>query len=195
MALLPFALVVFFFMALGAVFFLICVPVPQLRRYALSVALWWAVWGPCTVLLMTLAGLGFMAEELITRSGDLRTIHFAHLAFTFGWLFVISGGLATAVVATAAAWIHQFIVHRFTFALFRIYATVVVAGIGSVLGFCLGLWLSARGVAHVGLWSPLGMLALVAVFSVAAYKGAHRLRGQAPKGFTWITPDEFDRSC
>jgi hypothetical protein len=35
--------------------------------------------------------------------------------------------------ASIAAWLHQFIVHRFTFVLFRLYATAVVSRIGTVL--------------------------------------------------------------
>ena len=45
-----------------------------------------------------------------------------------------------------------------TFILFRIYATAVVSGIGSVFGWCLCWWLLLRDIGHVWVWSLLGML-------------------------------------
>jgi hypothetical protein len=103
------------------------------------------------------------------------------------------GVLVTIAVATGLACIHQAVVSRLTFALFRLYAATVSAGIGSVFGWCFGWWMMAKSITgHVSLllWG-IAMLALLAGFGVAAYKGARGLRGKAPERFTWISPDEF----
>jgi len=178
-------------MLIGAVAFLICVLVPPVRRYALSVALWCVIWGPCSIALMTLAGLALVAAAFITKSGDVQSFHSPRLLSVFGRGYLIAGVLSTAAVATVAAWLHQFVVRRFTFALFRLYATVVVAGIGSVFGWCISWWMLSREVPYVWTWSLLSMLVLVAGFGAAGYKGARKLRGEAPRDFTWVSPEEF----
>jgi hypothetical protein len=90
------------------------------------------------------------------------------------------------------AWLHQVLIHRFTFALFRLYATCLCAGIGSVFGWCLRWWLMARSIDGVAWVSGgFGMLLFVLVFGTAGYKGARALRGNAPTKFTWISREEF----
>src|ERR1700735_3569746 len=128
MLVLVFFFVAFFFLVLGALQFLLCVAVPRLRKYALSAALWWAVWGPCSVGLMSLAGLALAARAFTEKDGDAVHIH-PHLVSGIAWGYVILGGLGTAAIATSLAWLHQTIVRRVTFALFRLYAMVVSAGI------------------------------------------------------------------
>jgi len=178
-------------MLIGAVAFLICVLIPPLRRFALSVALWCATWGPCSIALMTLAGLALIAEAFITKSGAVQLFNFPRLLSVLGWGYLIAGALSTAAVATVTAWLHQFVVQRVTFALFRLYATAVVAGIGSVFGWCISWWMLSRQVSYVWAWSLLSMLVLVTGFGVTAYNGARRLRGDAPRNFTWVSPEEF----
>jgi hypothetical protein len=39
------AMIVFLFLALGSAAFLVCTLIPPIRKYALSTALWFAVWG------------------------------------------------------------------------------------------------------------------------------------------------------
>jgi hypothetical protein len=114
------------------------------------------------------------------------------LLAAFGWSYVVIGALSTTVVATCVAWLHQKLMHRLTFALFRLYAMAVSAGIGSVLGWFLGWWMMAKGTGHIALWWWIPtMLILTAGFGLAAYKGARGLRGKAPTRFTWISPEEF----
>lgn len=192
MILLLFTAIVFIFLVLGSLVFVACVLIPPTRKYALSAALWCAVWGPRSVGLMTLAGLGLVATAFITKGGDVQSFHAPKLLAAFGWGYLSVGVLITITVATGAAWTHQKVVRRFTFALFRLYATVVAGGIGSVFGWCLGWWMMWKEVAHYGLlWWCTGMLVLVVVFATAAYKSARQLRGKAPTSFTWISPDEF----
>lgn len=192
MILLSFAVIVFAFLVLGSVVFVICVAVPPIRQYALSAALWCAVWGPCSVGLMMLAGLGLVATAFITRAGNVESFHAPKLLAAFGWGYLILGFITTAVVASAVSWLHQKIVRRFTFALFRLYATAVCAGIGSVFGWALGWWTAWKEVTSYGpvVWCVC-MLALMTGFAMAAFKGARQLRGKAPTNFTWISPEEF----
>ena len=142
MLLLLFGMIIFAFLFLGAIVFLACVLMPPTQRYAVSAALWCAVWGPCSVGLMMLAGLGLVAQAFITRAGDLERFHAPRLLAAFGWGYLILGILMTALVATGAAWLHQAITRRMAFALFRLYAAAVSAGIGSVFGWVLGGWMS-----------------------------------------------------
>jgi len=187
-----FAIIIFAFLLLGSFVFLACVLVPPTRRYALSAALWCAVWGPCSVGWMVLAGLGLIAEAFITKDGDMQQFHAPRLVAAFGWGYLFFGVAVTAAVATGTAWLHQVLVRRLTFALFRLYATAVSAGMGSVFGWALGWWMMVKAVPsyRLSLWG-LGMTALIIVFGMAAYKGARALRGEAPTNFTWITPEEF----
>jgi hypothetical protein len=144
---------------------------------------------------MVLAGLGLIAEAFITKDGDMQRFHAPRLVAAFGWGYLILGVAVTTAVATAAAWLHQVAVRRLTFALFRLYAAAVSAGMGSVFGWSLGWWMMARDLPsyRLPLWG-LGMTALIIGFGAAAYKGAHALRGDAPTTFTWITPEEFTGS-
>jgi hypothetical protein len=190
-----FALIVFACLVMGSIAFLVCVMFPPMRRYALSTALWFAVWGPSSVAQMVVAGLGLVAGGLVMKHGNMQWTDMPKLLEAFGWSYVIAGALMTAVVASRAASIHQFFIHRFTFALFRLYATAITAGIGSVLGWSLGWWMMANGFDHLGLlvWAS-AMLILIAGFGAAAYKCAPELRGKAPTRFTWISAEEFEGS-
>jgi hypothetical protein len=191
---LPFLLagIVFIFLLLGSIVFLACLLIPRTRQYALSAALWCAMWGPCSVALMVIAGVGLITTAFVTKVGGGQSLHAPRLVSSFGWAYLIIGVLMTTIAATGAAWAHQALVKRLTFALFRLYATAVSAGIGSVFGWCLGWWIMVKGLGVYSwlLWG-VGMLALVSGVAIAAYKGARGLRGTAPKNFTWISEEEF----
>jgi hypothetical protein len=176
-----FAGIAFLFLLGGSIVFLACLLLPPFRRYALSAALWCAMCGPCSIILMLVAGVGLIATAFITNS-DGQTFHAPRLLSAFGWSYLAVGVLVTIVVATASALIHQAVVSRFPFALFRLYAAVVSAGIGSIFGWCFGWWMMAKSVngqVSLLLWG-ICMLALIAGFGVAAYKGARGLRREAP---------------
>lgn len=185
--------IVLLFLLVGSVVFLACVCLPRLRRYALSAALWCAMWGPCSVALMLIAGVGLIVTAFITKTGDTQTLHHPRLLSAFGWGYLAAAVSVTIAVATGSAFVHQALVARFTFVLFRLYAAAVSAGIGSVFGWSFGWWMMAKSMTgHVSLlfWG-IAMLTLIVGFWLAAYNGARELRGKAPERFTWITPDEF----
>jgi hypothetical protein len=187
-----FALIIFAFLLLGAIVFLACIPLPSMRRFALSAAFWVALWGPCTVVFFVLAGIGLVAGSVLMKAGNMQWTNTPKLLGELGWSYVVVGATIIAVVATCGAWLHQMLIHRFTFALFRIYATAISAAIGSVFGCALGWWMAAKESTYLGLWSwPLGIIVFSAGFGTAAYKAARALRGKAPTRFTWITPEEF----
>ena len=191
MLLVLFPLIIFSFLLVGSVVFLLCVTVPITRRFALSAALWWAMWGPFSVAFLSLAGVVLVGTAFTGNGNHSYTLQNTRLLSTFGWGYLIVAGLLTTIAASSASWLHQFLMHRCTYALFRLYATVVVSGIRSVFGWCISWWMLDRGVAYVWVWSILGMVSLVAAFGLTAYKGAYALRGQAPTKFTWITEVEF----
>jgi hypothetical protein len=191
---LPFLLagIVFIFLLLGSIVFLACLLIPPTRHCALGAALWCAMWSPCSVALMVVAGVGLITTAFITKVGGVQSLHAPRLISSFGWAYLIIGVLMTAIAATGAAWLHQVLMKRLTFALFRLYAAAVSGGIGSVFGWCLGWWILVKDLGVYGwlLWGG-GMLVLVSGFAVVAYKGARGLRGTAPKNFTWISEEEF----
>ena len=192
MLVLVFVFVVFFWLVVGAVQFLLCLCVPRWRQYALSAALWWAVWGPCCVALMMFAGLALVAQMFIKQDGDVPQIHVPHLLAALGWGYLIVGAVVTAALATLISWLHQVIVQRFTFALFRIYATLVSAGIGSVFGWCFGWWIASVAVPWGWALWIVGMVVLIGGFGLAAYRGSRSLRGGAPQTFAWVSKEEFE---
>jgi hypothetical protein len=191
MILVVFALLIFAFLLLGSIVFLVCALIPSTRRYALSAALWCAVWGPCSVGLIAVAGFGIAAGALMMKASSSHWTDAPKLIAALGWSYIIIGALITICVATGAAWLHQMLIHRFTFLLFRIYAAAVSAGIGSVFGWALGWWIAARESQQHWVVSLFILFLLIAGFGTAAYKGARGLRGKAPTRFTWITPGEF----
>ena len=192
MLILLFGAVVFAFLCVGAVVFLVCVAVPPTRKYALSAALWCAVWGPCTVGWMVLAGAGLAAKALLLPNQKALSVHSLNLVEIFGWTYLCLGVAVTAVVATGIAWLHQVLVRRSTLALFRLYAAVVCGGIGSVFGWMMGWWIGAVGATGVGLFLWMAaMLWLIAGFGWMGYRFARNLRGDAPTRFTWITKEEY----
>lgn len=184
--------IIMFWLFVGAVQFLICVAVPRLRRYALSAALWWAVWGPCSVCLMLLAGLAVVANALVAKGNNGSFFFHPHFLKKLGWGYLLLGTFLTSAIATAISWLHQAIVRRFTFALFRLYSTVVVAGIGSVFGWCIGWWMLFYGTRHSSVLWIVGMGIFIGGFGIAAYRGAHGLRGNAPRTLAWVSESEFE---
>jgi hypothetical protein len=183
--------IIFFFLVVGAVVFLACILIAPLRRFALSAALWCAMWGPSSIAFLLLAGTAAIAEIFFTRNIDVSYWHAPKLLAVLGWGYLTLSVLGTTVIATCAAWLHQVLLHRLTFALFRLYATVVCAGIGSVFGWCVSWALLANEINHTLPLSILGMLVLTVGFGTAAYRAARSLRGKPAMNFTWITAEEF----
>jgi hypothetical protein len=194
MVVILFAGIVFLCLVIGSLVFVASVLMPQARRHALSAALWCAMWGPCSVALIVLAGAGLIVSSLLTKAGGLQWPPPLGVLNTLGFGYLCLGLLANAAVATGSAWIHQKVIERLTLALFRLYAAAVSAGIGSVFGCTFGLWLTSKnmsGYLQSILWI-ICTLTLMAGFGIAAFRGARALRGEAPKGFTWISTAEFE---
>jgi hypothetical protein len=186
------AFIVFFFLVLGSIVFLGCIVVPPGRKYALSAALWFAVWGPCCVLFLILAILGLVAGGLALRATQMHWEDAPRLLSAMGWGSIIIGGVVLCCAASVAAWLHQVLIHRFTFLLFRLYATFVAAGIGSVFGWLIVLLAVVYSpFAHASWLATLSIPILVVVFGAISYRHARALRGIAPTRFTWISQDEF----
>ena len=186
------SIVAFMFLFVGAVAFLVCVLLPPARRYALSTALWFAMWGPCTVTLLLIVGLGLVAGGLLMNAGENPFMNAPKLVAAIGWSYLSAGVIITSIVATVTAWVHQFVIHRLTLFLFRLYSTAVVAGIGSLFGWSLGWWIIAHSEIHYGAaWWVLGMMVLIAGFGRLSYRGARSLRGKPPTAWTWISAEEF----
>ncbi|HZP05070.1 MAG TPA: hypothetical protein VFB43_09230 [Terracidiphilus sp.] len=184
--------IVFVFLAAGSVAFLACILVPPGRKYALSTALWFATWGPCCAVLPIMALLGMVADNLVLQETHMHWKNASELFAIVGRAWIIVGGIVTCGLASFAAWLHQALIHRTTFLLFRLYATFVVAGIGAVLSL-FSFWFAMNWDRFSRVWwlaAPV-VPALIVVFGATAYRHARALRGSAPANFTWITPDEF----
>lgn len=180
------------FLTIGGMVFLVCAALPSLRRYALSAALWCAMWGPCIAGLIVLAGTAMLADISLTQRNGVSNFHLPHLSHPIGWALGACIVLAITAIATGVAWLHQAAIHRLTFALFRLYATVVCGGIGGVFGVWFGWWLIGESFRFAPFFAIAGMLLLIVSFGAAAYRGARSLRGSAPANFSWITEQEFN---
>ncbi len=186
------AVLVIFFLVLGSIAFLACLVIPPGRKYALSTALWFAAWGPCCVLFLVLVMLGVVAGGLALQATNMTWEAAPRLFSAVGWGSTILAGVVTCLVASAAAWLHQAIIHRVTFMLFRLYATFVIAGIGCVIGFLFLLFAMVSKPFSQAEWvAAFSIPVLMTVFGAIAYRRARALRGNAPTRFTWITPEEF----
>ena len=183
----------FVFLVLGAIAFAVCFTTPRLRKFALSAALWFVVLGLCVVACVMLAGLGFITQQLL-RDHLAATNHALQaLPKLWGRTFLIFTILGSAALSSLVAYGHQIVVRRLTFPLFRLYATVVVAGIGSVFGWLLNFVMLGNFVmeGHVFLWL-VAMVLLILGFGAAGYRWARMLRGQAPTQATWLSAEEFN---
>lgn len=187
------AAIVFLFLAMGAIVFAICGLIPPLRRYSLSAALWCAAWGPRTVAWIVLTGLVLIANGMAMQAAQSGHLQLPEISKQLWTVYGIAGLLGIAITATAVSVVHQWLIHRITFPLFRIYAGLVSAGVGSIWGWGLCMWLVLDLRLHFGvLLAALGMIALCAAFGCAGWHWARDLRGNAPTSFTLVTLEEFE---
>lgn len=184
-------LLVFGFLLAGSVMFLACLLIRGARAFALSVALWFAVFGVCMAglmlvsLLFLLGGTAVKEQLGMSPSSPLYGV-------SNSWVFTASIFIVSAVGASAASWIHQKLIHRMTYSLFRVYAAVVCGGIGSVFGLAGGVLLGSRGLDFgVAIGGGLIMAWLILGFGYFGWRWARVMRGEAPVNLTWITSDEF----
>jgi hypothetical protein len=182
----------------GLLVFLVCLAIPWLQRFALSAALWFLALVP-GLLIWLLIGVG--AEFGQQALG--RGIHYPHWVMSLWHAFgspaakttLVAVGMAgTIVLATVISVVHQFVIHRVTFALFRLYASFVTGGVavlwGSLAGAIVATYLDAP-------WE-VAFVVVTALVIALGWGGAklgsriaRRLRGSAPARFTWITEEEF----
>jgi hypothetical protein len=187
------AAIVFFFLALGAVAFTLCGLIPWQRKHALGAALWFAVWGPCMVAWLMFAGLAAIANSFAMQHEQWKQLRLPVPTSVLSGAFAICALMGTMLLASVAVWVHQALIHRMTLAFFRLYCALVSAGVGSVWGWCLLLWLGMQtATKHTALvWIP-GMIVLCAGFGWFGFRFAKQLRGAAPQRLTWITKAEFE---
>lgn len=185
-------MILFLFLIIGAAVFVVCAALPPLRRFALSSALWCAMWGPSIAGLIVLAGSALVAGVSLAQHNGVSNFHLPPLSHSIGWTLALCVVLAIAVLASFIAWLHQAAIHRLTFALFRLYAAVVSAGLGSVVGIWLAWWLIGRQIEFAPVLALACIVALTIGFGMAAFRGARSLRGNPPTAFTWITEEEFN---
>jgi hypothetical protein len=186
------AMIVFFFLELGALAFLVCILIPPGRKRALSIALWFAALGACLVSFLVLAMLGVVTVSLALQATNMKWQDAPRLISAAGWGAIIVALVVTCFVASAAAWLHQAIIHRFTFALFRLYAMFVAAGIGSVIGLLIVVVAIISKPFPEAEWvAAFSIPVLMILFGTIAYWHAHALRGKPPSQFIWITSEEF----
>jgi hypothetical protein len=181
------------------VVFLVCLSIPWLQRYALSAALWFVALVP-GLLIWLVIGIGAEIGQEALRTGiSSYPPWMMSLWHAFGSpaakITLVAVGMAgTIVFATGVAVVHQFVIHRVTFALFRLYAGFVTATVAV-------LWGSLAGAIVATYLDVAWQVAFVVVTSLVVAIGwggarlgsriARRLRGRAPQSFTWIREDEF----
>jgi len=186
------------FLVGGLVVFLVCLAIPWLQRYALSAALWFLALLPGLLLwLLIEVGAAFGQDTLARRLSYPRwEMSFWHVfASPASQTTLIAVGMAgTIVMATIVAVVHQFVIQRTTFALFRLYTGFVTGGVavlwGSLVGAVVASYLDAP-------WE-VAFVVVTALVTALGWCGARlglriarRLRGRPPLRFTWITEEEF----
>jgi len=182
----------------GLAVYVICVAIPWLQKYALSAALWFLALLP-GLLLWLLIGVG----ALVGQDAVGRGMYSPRWEMSFWHVFGSPAARVTltaigitgiVVMATIIAVVHQFVIHRLTFALFRLYAGFVTGSVavlsGSLVGAVVATYLEAP-------WE----VAFVVVTTLVAALGwagarlgiriARRLRGRAPERYTWVTEAEY----
>jgi len=186
------------FLVGGLAVFLVCLAIPWLQRFALSAALWFLALLPGLLLwLLIEVGAAFGQEALGRRLSYPRWEMALWHAFgsQAAQTTLIAVGMAgTIVAATIIAVVHQFVIQRVTFALFRLYAGFVTAGVavlwGSLVGAIFASWLNTPWEVAFVVVTAL-MIAIGWGGARLGYRIARRLRGRAPLVFTWITEEEF----
>lgn len=165
----------FFFLAMGAVVFLAMVSRPEPRRFALSGALFVAAFGPCVAALVLFAMLVLVASFLSVTATHTAVNNLFHIFEALGWAYVIVGGICSFIIAAGAAKLHQMVIERLPFVLFRLYATVVVAGIGNVFGWCFIFFFAGRLGSHSVAFAVVILFVLTVAFGAAGYRFAASL--------------------
>jgi hypothetical protein len=191
------AAIVFGFLVVGAVAFVFCGIVPPLRRYSLSTALWFAVWGPCSIAWLLFTGLVLVANTLVMQATRPGHVPLAEISSRIWTVYGLAGVITIGIAATLAAVVHQWLIHRITLRLFRLYAVLVSAGVGSVWGWTLWFGLQIFGLRPL-IAIPLGLTAMLVLclsFGYAGWRWTPRLRGNAPLSFAFITREEFEGSA
>ena len=186
------------FLVGGLAVFLVCLAIPWLQRFALSAALWFLALLPGLMLwLLIEVGAAFGQEALGRRFAYPRwevALWHAFGSQAAQTTLIAVGMAGTIVMATMIAVVHQFVIQRVTFALFRLYAGFVTGGVAV-------LWGSLAGAVVASTLDAPWEIAFVVVTTLVVALGwggamlgsriARRLRGRAPLRFTWITEDEF----
>jgi hypothetical protein len=191
MLLILFAGIIFVFLQLGSAMFVACLAIRTLRSYALSTALWFAAVGPAVVVALTLAGTALVAQTFTTSNKDFPRFHLPAIPKAMWTGYFIVCVLAVMLASSAISWLHQFLIHRVTYPLFRIYAMLVCAGMGSVWALSASLTLTNFQIPHAPLIALFAAVALCAGFGYLGFRLARQLRGDPPERLTWITPEEF----
>jgi hypothetical protein len=189
MLLVLFFFVIEFFLLIGVVVFGLCVALPSSRRYALSAALWCACWGPCTIAFFLLAGLSVVARHAINPALGGS---FQKLPQLPAWpMYFVLALVATIMIASAIAILHQWLIERMTLSLFRLYSMGVLCGIGGTVLLGISFWLTGEEFPLRWLVDLGALLLLPVGGGYAGFRWAKQFRGSRPATLQWITPEEF----
>ena len=186
------------FLVGGLVVFLVCLAIPWLQRFALSAALWFLALLPGLLLwLLIEVGAAFGQEAVVRQLSYPRwemPLWHAFSSSAAQMTLIVMGMAGTIVMATGIAVVHQFAIHRTTFALFRLYAGFVTGGVavlwGSLVGAVVASYLDAP-------WEVAFVVVTTLVIALGwsgarlGLRIARRLRGRAPQRFQWISEEEF----
>jgi hypothetical protein len=183
-----------FFFA-GVIAFLICATLRPLRRFAFSSALWFVALLPAVFGSLLLLGLGKAATEQMVSSRSLFIQPLLKLVQSR-----VVGNIATVVTvllviafASIVAILHQTLIHRITFALFRIYVAGVGFGIGLLIWLLILVGIGSAGIeiSHTATAFLLLMLTLAAGTSFLCYRYAQSFRGTYQRNLPVVSPEEF----
>jgi len=177
------------FLAIGCGSFVVCALVPQLRRYALGVSLWFLVWALLSpgVLLLNTVGLGILAQGHARVIVPLNDLAWHHVK-----LIALANIVFVAAIATGAAVAHGWMIRRVTFSLFKVYLTAVAGGVGLLVSFLVVLMLLVDSIG--GAISSLAFFVMLGVMLVLAWfcwRRAEEFRTGRPERWQPVSVEEY----
>lgn len=185
--------IAFPFLAAGCATFLICAAIPPLRRFALSLSLWFAACIPCllaSVASIVIFNLGLSGLNIFFQQTGIMGIHF-HQTTWIGWIQVIATAIATFGGATAITLFHGVITRRLTLALFRVYVAGVSFGVGLLTTFFVAIACRLGG--NLLRFATVCLLGIVpaALLAYINSRNAKQYRGDYPQIFPIVSREEF----
>jgi hypothetical protein len=178
------------FLAAGCMAFFLCAAIAPLRRFALGISLWLAIWSVLVpaAFFPNIYLLGLLSLVHIHDTVPINEIALHHVK-----TLALINGIFIAILATTASALHGWLMRRTTLALFHIYITAVTLGVTFLftwLVFVVTLVVAGDKLLFATACAlPCLVLSGVSLF---AWRHPSGFRAARPQKLQPITPAEYD---